>query len=207
MRLLSFNCFYISLQTKTIKPTTMTKIIKLSIFVAVTVLFILTSCEKIKENLAVTVPINDRELTFEVGTNPLPSTTYKAPAATAELKVLLDKTFNVNVEAEVEKLGYDMNNIVEFFLSVASIELVEPIGFNMNEFSNIKVYFDDQTQLIAQVDKIENGKVKFTIVNGNLLQKLKSDQLHVIIVGDNMPSKRVKLKLKTSYKAKFNLLK
>ena len=185
----------------------MTKIIKLSIFVAVTVLFIFTSCEKIKENLAVTVPINDRELTFEVGTNPLPSPTYKAPAATAELKVLLDKTFNVNVEAEVEKLGYDMNNIVEFFLSVASIELVEPIGFNMNEFSNIKVYFDDQTQLIAQVDKIENGKVKFTIVNGNLLQKLKSDQLHVIIVGDNMPSKRVTLKLKTSYKAKFNLLK
>ena len=184
----------------------MTKTVKLTAFVAVSLLFALTSCESIKEKLAVTVPINDRELVFEVGTNPTAAPAFKAPAATNAV-VLLDKTYDVNVESEAKKLGYDMDNIIEFVLSAASIELIEPLDFNLNEFSNIKLYFDDQTKLVAQVDKIANGKITIKIVNDDLLQKLKADQLHVIITGDNLPSKRVKLKLITSYKAKINVFK
>lgn len=186
----------------------MTRKIKISsvvIFVGLMLAF--TSCETIKEKLAVPIPINNVEVTFEVQPAVASVPAQKAPAITAETKVLLDKTFDVNVVEEAEKLGYDLDNIIEFVITAGTIELVEPAGFDMNEFKNVKIYFDNQTNLVAQADKIQNGKITLKIVNGNLLQMLKNDQLHVIITGDSLPSKRVKLKFISSYRAKIQVIK
>ena len=71
----------------------------------------------------------------------------------------------------------------------------------------MKIYFDKQTNLVAQADKIQNGKITIKIVDGDLLQMLKNDQLHVIITGDSLPSKRVKLKFISSYRAKIQVIK
>ena len=175
--------------------------------ICATFLIAFSSCESIKEKLAVPIPINDIEITFEVQPASQSSPAAKAPAVTAVEKVLLDKTFDVNIVEEAEKLGYDMDNIIEFVITAGRIELVEPAGFDMNEFKNVKIYFDNQTKLVAEVDKIENNKILIKIVNGDLLQKLKDDKLHVIITGDDLPSKRVKLKFISSYRAKINVFK
>ncbi len=165
------------------------------------------SCEAIKEKLAVDVPIKNVELSFEVQPAVSQAPMQKAPSQAAETKVLLDRTYDVNIEDEAAKLGYDLDNIIGFVMTSASIELVEPLDFNLNEFKNLKIYFDNQTNLVAQADKIGNGKIEIKIVNGDLLQKLKEDQLHIIIVGDTMPTKKVKLKFISNYTAKINIFK
>lgn len=190
----------------------MSKKIKISrVVFIITLLFTWVACESIKdikENLAVTVPINDKEVEFEVG-EALMSAPGKSqsPAASYAENVLLDETFNVNVVAEAKKLGYDFEKIVEFVLSEASLVLVEPVGYDMAQFNQIKLYFDDKTKLVAQADKVEGGKVTIKIVDGNLLDKLSQDKLHVIITGDKVPTGRAKLKLVSSYKAKIKVFK
>ncbi len=191
----------------------MIKKIKISraVFV-VSLLFTLVGCEgikDIKENLAVTVPINNKAIEFEVGEALMTTVPGKSglPSVSYVENVLLDETFDVNVAAEVEKMGRDFDKIVEFVLTKASIELVEPLGYNMDQFNNIKLYFDDQTQLVAQADNVEGGKVAIKIVNGNLLNKLKQDKLHVIITGDKVPAGKAKLKLVSSYEAKVKVFK
>lgn len=175
----------------------------------VSLLFTFIACESFKENLAVTVPVNNKEIQFEVG-DVLMSTpgVSKVPSASnADEFTLLDETFEVNVAAEAEKSGYDFEKNVEFVLSNASLELVEPTGYDMGQFNNIKLYFDDKTQLVAQADKVEGGKVSIKIVNGNLLTKLKQDKLHVIVTGDKKPDGKATLKLVSSYKAKVKIFK
>ncbi|WP_179859314.1 hypothetical protein [Tannerella forsythia] len=49
-------------------------------------------------------------------------------------------------------------------------------------------------------------KVRFTIINGELLDKLKDDKLHVILTGIR-PNVVVRLKLVMDYKAKVSLIK
>ena len=182
------------------------KLPKISLIVPL--LFAFMACESIKENLAVTVPINNKELEFEVGeTMMMVPGKSELPSASYAENVLLDRTFGVNVASEAEKLGYDFDQIIEFVISAASIELVEPLGYDMSQFNNIKLYFDDRTKLVAQADKVEGGKVTIKIVNGNLLDKLKQDELHVIITGDKVPAGKAKLKLISSYKAKIKIFK
>ena len=174
----------------------------------VSLLVTLMACETIKENLAVTIPINNKELVFEVGeTMMMVPGKSELPSASYAENVLLDRTFGVNVASEAEKMGYDFDQIIEFVISAASIELVEPLGYDMSQFNNIKLYFDDRTKLVAQADKVEGGKVTIKIVNGNLLDKLKQDELHVIITGDKVPAGKAKLKLISSYKAKIKIFK
>lgn len=187
----------------------MTKKIKFSKVVFIfALLFAFIACESIKENLAVTVPINNKEVEFEVDETILEASLQsKLPSAAFVEHILLDRTFNINVAAEAEKLGYDFERILEFVLSEASIELVEPNGYDMGQFNNIKLYFDNQSQLVAQADKVEGKKVTVKIMNGNLLDKLKEDKLHVIITGDKKPSGKAKLKLISSYKAKVKVFK
>lgn len=157
------------------------------------------SCAKIKDALTQDVTIENKELYFNV------APTAKSSSANAIEEILYEGTLTINVKEVVEANGLSFDQLKDFAITMGSVELMYPTGFDMGQFNNIKLYFDNREQLVAQANKVEGGVVKLSIVNGNLLNKLKEDQLNVIVVG-NRPSSPVMLKLVTSYKAKVSLL-
>ena len=123
-------------------------------------------------------------------------------------EVLYDGILNVNVAAELEKNGLSFENLKSFIITQGTLELVTPQGFDLNTFRTAKLYFDNRTALVAKADVVEAAarKVRFTIINGELLDKLKDDKLHVILTGIR-PNVVVRLKLVMDYKAKVSLIK
>lgn len=128
-------------------------------------------------------------------------------ASTTE-EVLYDGILNVNVAAELEKNGLSFEHLKSFLITQGTLEVVTPQGFDLNTFRTAKLYFDNQTVLVAKADVIDAvaRKVKFTIINGELLDKLKNDKLHVILTGIR-PQVIVRLKLVMDYQAKVTLIK
>ncbi len=68
----------------------------------------------------------------------------------------------------------------------------------MKGFVGAKLYFDNKSKLVAKVEKVEGNKTRFTIVNGELLNQLKDDKLHVILVGVR-PTQNLRMKLIMDY--------
>lgn len=67
----------------------------------------------------------------------------------------------------------------------------------------MKLYFENRNQLVAKTDVIDVAKrqVLFTIVNGELLDKLKNDKLYIMLTGIR-PNKKAKMKLLWTIKPK-----
>ena len=60
-----------------------------------------------------------------------------------------------------------------------------PAGYDMSKFIGAELYFDNMdslSNLVARADIVEGSKLRFTIVNGELLDQLQNDQLHVILL-------------------------
>ncbi len=157
-----------------------------------------------KKNLTIVVPITDKELELEVREDAIKQQRVSQyPSAPADV-VLYEADLDFNLAALAKDQGYDFDRLVEFVITKASIELVSPDDFDMKVFSSLKLYVEDRNQLVAQADKVSGGIVTLKIVNGDLLAKFKEDNLHIILVVEK-PSKRVKLKMKSSYKAKMRV--
>lgn len=172
------------------------KILKISVLLlAVATLF---SCKKTLENvLSKEIEINDRSVTFTVK----PST-----RAGENEETIYDGVLQMSMAAELEKNGFSFENIKSFVLKKGTLELVTPSGYDMEDFKTVKLYFDSKSKLVARGDKVEGDKVQFTVVDGDLLDQLKEDSLHIILTGQR-PSKEVKLKLVMDYGAKVSLVK
>lgn len=179
---------------------------KLMTFLVAAVLVAFTGCKNVNEkveNFGVYIPMPEKELVFDVGKDAIQIQPTRQAAPAAEV-VLLDTLLNLNLAEQAKKAGYDFDRVLELLITDASMELVSPAGFAMGVFSSLKLYVEDQNKLVAQADKVEGNKVKIKIVDGDLLAKFKEDKLRIILVGEN-PDKRVKLKLKTNYKAKVRV--
>lgn len=122
-------------------------------------------------------------------------------------EVLYEGILSVNVAQLVEQSGFSFDHIKSFVILQGSVELVAPIGFSMNHFIGMKLYFENRDQLVAQADMLgADGVLKLSIVNGDLLDKLKENNLRVIITGVRPPIK-VRLRLRTDYAAEVSLIK
>lgn len=171
------------------------------------VLVAFTACENIKENMTVTIPINEKEIIFEIPGEDAAQRANKYPSAPAAEVELLNTLLKLNLADVARENGYDFDRIVELLLTKAELELISPAGFNMGVFDKLKLYIEDRTKLVAQAEKVKGNVVIIKIVNGDLLTKFKEDNLHIILTGETMPKERVKLKLKTSYQAKIKVYK
>lgn len=188
----------------------------LKISLALFVLFAFNACN-LKDAIEIPVSINDQTINFDI----LPSGSAgvsqanKVAAEAQGAVILWDGTINVNVAKELEKNGYSFNMVKSFLLTQAELTVTVPAGvtdvsaFLSDNFKNLKLYFDDQTQLVAQFDSYSATAktISIKIVNGELLNKLKNDQLHIILTGDKRPTQKISCKLTTSYLVKIKPLK
>ncbi len=159
---------------------------------------LLFSCKP--ETFTKEFPVNDKVIEFEV------AAAERGEAARTE-EILYEGDLTVNVASIVEQSGFSFDHIKSFIIEQGSVELVAPEGFDMNHFIGMKLYFENQNQLVARADVLDtNGTIKLSIVNGNLLDKLKENKLHLIVTGVR-PNVMVKLKLRTNYLVGVSLFK
>lgn len=162
----------------------------------------LSSCKKTLGNvLSKEVAIDNRTVTFTVN----PATKAEAGRAGETEEILYDGILEMNVARELEKNGFSFENIKSFVLKQGTLELVTPSGYGMDAFNTAKLYFDSTAKLVARADRVEGKLVKFSIVDGELLDQLKEDKLHIILTGQR-PSKQLTLKLVMDYKARVSLI-
>lgn len=178
----------------------------------------LSACN-VNEALSKEVEIKDNVVEFDLVPSSL-SVSSQLKVASAEATTdttLLDKTYDVNVSLELSSLGLSIDLIKAFAITNAKLEVTIPeivtdkAAF-MQGFNNLKVYFNDKTNLVAQINGTptfsgQTGLVEIKIVNGDLLDELKEDQLHVIITGNKYPSVTSHCKFTSSYKVRVGLLK
>ena len=172
------------------------------------------SCKETLQNaLGKDISVKNREIVFDVQPSALSQTDADGQdvpelLSGATEEVLYDGILNENVAAELEKNGLSFENLKSFIITQGTLELVTPQGFDLNTFRTAKLYFDNRTALVAKADVVDTAarKVRFTIINGELLDKLKDDKLHVILTGIR-PNVVVRLKLVMDYKAKVSLIK
>ena len=109
--------------------------------------------------------------------------------------------------SELSQTDADGQDVPELLAGATEEVLYDGI-LNVNTFRTAKLYFDNRTALVAKADVVDTAarKVRFTIINGELLDKLKDDKLHVILTGIR-PNVVVRLKLVMDYKAKVSLIK
>ncbi len=170
------------------------------------VIFGSTSCKKALENaLSTEIPITGKSIVFEVDAATKSAEASATRAGETE-EVLYEGDLKINIAAELKKQGFSFENIKSFLITQGTIEEAAPSGFDMKGFVGAKLYFENKTKLVAKAEKIEGNKVRFTIVNGELLDKLKEDNLHIILTGVR-PNKKLKLRLVMDYKAKVSLIK
>ncbi|MGC3977565.1 MAG: hypothetical protein QM751_04625 [Paludibacteraceae bacterium] len=178
-------------------------------------LLIFSSCN-VKEILTHDVEINDKVIEFDLGPTGVKQQVAKVVSSESEVN-LLDSTFALNVEEKISDLGFSVNLIKSLLLTSAKLEVQVPLEFAddvngfMQCFSNMKIYFDDKSQLVAKGSDIttsgQTGIVNINIVNGELLNKLKQDQLRIILTGSKYPEAMVHVKFITNYKVKVGLTK
>lgn len=153
----------------------------------------MTSCKK--DEVTKDVPIKNQTVVFDV-----------TPAVSKDLgrgeEVLYDGVVNINIAQAIESFGVSFDNIKSFAITMGTLEEEVPSGFDMQGFIGAKLYFDSRENLVAQADLVEGTKLRFTIVNGELLDKLENDQLHVILVGVR-PSVQLRLVLTMDFVANF----
>ncbi len=181
-----------------------TKIIQMACLLSL--LMVATSCkETLEDVLSTEIAINNRTIVFDVNAVATKSAETATRAGTTE-ETLYDGVLNINIALELEKQGFSFENIKSFLITQGTLEEEIPSGYDLKGFVGAKLYFDNTSKLVARADKVENGKVRFTIVNGELLNQLKDDKLHVILVGVR-PTKKLRMKLTMDYKAKVSLVK
>ena len=188
----------------------------IKITLLLSLIFALGSCD-IKEALSTEIDVKDKVVEFDLGPDGIISGAPQASrVASASSEVtLLDRTFDVNIEEKLSDYGFSLDLIKSVILSNATLEVPVPESENvltfMQCFNGLKIYFDDKSQLVAQLKNIkasgQTGIVEIEIVNGELINKLKSDQFHIIITGEKFPAKRVHCTLTTSYKVKVGIIK
>lgn len=194
----------------------MKTILKISFALFITLSF--NAC--VKDALTVSVPIPENTVDFQIGPAGQIKTgapqAAKAPAAAATEVTLFDQILNVNVASELQKQGMSVDQLKSLTLVQASFVVQIPDGYAdytalLNSFKTVKLYFDNTTQLVAEGKSItisgRKGVVEITVKNPELLNKLKKDQLHVILTGEKFPPITVNCQLKTSYMARIAILK
>ena len=161
--------------------------------------------EAIEEMLSTDIAFNNRTVVFDIK----PATKSTEAAATRAGKTeekLYDGVLNINIAQELEKQGFSFENIKSFLITQGTLEEEIPTGYDLKGFVGAKLYFDDMSKLVAKAEKVEGNKVRFTIVNGELLNQLKDDKLHIILVGVR-PTQKLQMKLTMDYRAKVSLVK
>ncbi|MDI9551546.1 MAG: hypothetical protein GX125_08515 [Bacteroidales bacterium] len=156
-----------------------------------------TSCQQILEQvISKEIPIKNQSVTFTV-----------EPGTRADEgeETLFDGVLEINIAEEIEKKGFSFDKILSLALKTGTLELVTPSNYNMDGFLSAKLYFDNKKNLVATAEKVEHNKVLFTVVNVNLLDKLRDDSLHIILTGQR-PPKKVILKLIMDYAARVTLI-
>lgn len=187
-----------------------TKLISLSCLLGI--MLVTGSCkETLQDALSKDIAVKNREIVFDVQPSGL-SLAGTEGKETPELRagateeVLYDGILNANVAAELEKNGLSFENLKSFLITQGTLEEEIPSGYDLKGFVGAKLYFDNTSKLVAKADRVEGSKVRFTIVNGELLDQLKDDKLHVILIGVR-PAKKLRMKLVMDYRAKVSLIK
>lgn len=164
------------------------------------------SCKKALEDaLSTEIAVNNRTIVFDINAATKSAEAVATRVAGTE-ETLYDGVLNINIAQELEKQGFSFENIKSFLITQGTLEEEIPSGYDLKGFVGAKLYFDNTSKLVAKADRVEGAKVRFTIVNGELLDQLKDDKLHVILVGVR-PAKKLRMKLTMDYKAKVSLIK
>lgn len=181
------------------------KLFQLSLLICI--LSAATSCKKALEDaLSREIPVTNKSVTFDVTPSSSRSADGTETRSGKSKEVLYDGVLEINIAQELEKQGLSFENLKSFLITQGTIEEDIPSGYDLQGFIGMELYFDNRTKLVAKVEKVEGNKARFTIVNGELLDKLKEDKLHIILVGVR-PARALRLKLTMDYRAKVSLIK
>lgn len=165
------------------------------------------SCKKALDKvLSTEIPIKNSSIRFTVGPASKVSAVVLGTRTGESENVLYEGDLEVNIVGEIEKQGFSFENIKSFLLEKGTLELVTPSDYDLSGLKDVKLYFGNRDNPVAKADAVSAGKITFSVVNGELLDRLNRDKLHIILTG-SLPSKEVTLKLVTDYLAKLSLIK
>lgn len=172
----------------------------------------LVSCEAVKEKVTVSVNVPGPDLEFKAEPRPrVLEAPQKAPGASQALEILYEGTININIANELAKQNLSVDNIKSFLLLQSTLEIVPgqytDANIDLNSLKDIKLFFDNTTQLVAKVKSVnlETKSLTFEVVNPELLEKLKENSLHVIVAKDTPLIYKVSFVLKTKYVARVGM--
>lgn len=164
------------------------------------------SCKKaLEDTFSREIAINGKSVVFDINAATKLAEAAETRAGKTE-ETLYDGVLNINIAQELERQGFSFENLKSFLITQGTLEEAIPSGYDLQGFVGAKLYFDNTSKLVAKAEKTEGSKVRFTIVNGELLDQLKDDKLHIILVGVR-PAKKLRMKLTMDYKAKVSLIK
>lgn len=172
-------------------------IISLFLILAVTMI----SCQE--ELLSIDIPVKNQTIVFDV--EPASKSAENSPKVK---EVLYNGIIYINIAQAMEAQNVSFEQLKSFLLTQGTLEEEIPAGYDMSKFIGAELYFDNMdslSNLVARADIVEGSKLRFTIVNGELLDQLQNDQLHVIFVGIR-PSVPLRLKLEMDFMTNFRLI-
>ena len=165
------------------------------------------SCKKALDKvLSTEIPIKNSSIRFTVGPASKVSAAVSGTRTGESENVLYEGDLEVHIVGEIEKQVFSFENIKSFLLEKGTLELVTPSDYDLSGLKDVKLYFGNRDNPVAKADAVSAGKITFSVVNGELLDRLNRDKLHIILTG-SLPSKEVTLKLVTDYLAKLSLIK
>lgn len=112
----------------------------------------------------------------------------------------------INVAKVLDSIGFPLSSLNSFAITGGTLEEEIPSGYDMHGLVGMKLYFDNTDNLVARADVVEEGTVlRFTIVNGELLNKLENEKLYIILVGTR-PNVDLSVELVMDFLANFTLV-
>ncbi|HPB57654.1 MAG TPA: hypothetical protein PLL49_04025 [Bacteroidales bacterium] len=152
-----------------------------SLFVILAVTMI--SCQE--ELLNIDIPIKNQKVAFHIE----PASKSTANSGNSN-EVLFDGVVDINIAEYIEGQGVSFEHLKSFVITQGTLEEVVPTGYDMQGFIGAELYFDNRdslSNLVARAEVATESTLQFTIINGELLDQLHNDQLHIILVGTRPP--------------------
>lgn len=147
----------------------------------------LFSCEAIKDNLTVNIPVEPDPIDFTVvGESYYDEAEKIIGENNAENEnVLFETTVPSNLLAQLEKEGKSIKNLSAFKFKTATVKLKKPEDFDMSAFIGMKLYLGENRDLVAEATSVtdNNKTLVLTISQDNLMKYADTERLPIRITG------------------------
>lgn len=183
-------------------------------------LILLSSCEKVKDNLSKEIEITPEAIQFTVDRRlTRPQAKSIENRSTDTYTNYYFGPLDTKINHYLEKAGFTYKNVRDFNFTSAEITLIAPENFNLKGLIGTKIYLNKSLQYYRATESTESNLVAtaisasgktltFKINKANLMEYANAKSLGILIKGPKEPiyGALVNLKLQLKFKVKVSPL-